>query len=333
MTEDMTTETLLEVRDLTTAIGNKRGEFIAVDRVSLTLKRGETLGLVGESGSGKSLTGLSLLRLVPKPAAKVVGGEVLLNGINLMDLSEEEMRKVRGARISMILQDPQTSLNPSFTVGSQIIEALKLHTDTPRRSLRDRAIDMLRKVRVAAPEHRVDAYPHQMSGGMRQRAVGAVAISCGPDVIIADEPTTSLDVTVQAQYIRLLQQLQEETGMGIIFITHDFGIVAKVCHRLAVMYAGQIVETGPVDRIFDKPGHPYTRALLESVPKLHGQRGRLPSISGTPPPLWDKPAGCKFSPRCPLADDHCRAQEPPVANSTDSDGRERWSRCWKPEAQ
>ncbi|WP_417208552.1 ABC transporter ATP-binding protein [Antarctobacter sp.] len=331
--KDMDTDTVLDVRDLTTTISNKRGEFVAVDRVSLHLKRGETLGLVGESGSGKSLTGLSLLRLVPKPAARVSEGEVVLDGIDLLGLSEEEMRKIRGRKISMILQDPQTSLNPSFTVGRQIIEALELHTDTPRRSLREKAIDMLRKVRVAAPEHRIDAYPHQMSGGMRQRAVGAVAISCGPDVIIADEPTTSLDVTVQAQYIRLLQQLQRETGMGIIFITHDFGIVAKVCHRLAVMYAGQIVETGPVDRIFDKPGHPYTRALLDSVPKLHGQQGRLPSISGTPPPLWDRPKGCKFSPRCAFADDRCRTQEPPVIDSTEPDGREHWARCWKPEAK
>ncbi|WP_226627887.1 ABC transporter ATP-binding protein [Alloyangia pacifica] len=330
--KDTFTETVLEVRGLTTTISGKRGEFTAVENVDLTLKRGETLGLVGESGSGKSLTGLSLLRLVPKPAARIAAGSVVLDGIDLMSLTEDQMRQVRGRKISMILQDPQTSLNPSFTVGSQIAEALALHTDTPRKSLRDKAIEMLRRVRVAAPEHRVDAYPHQMSGGMRQRAVGAVAISCAPDVIIADEPTTSLDVTVQAQYIRLLQELQRESGMGIIFITHDFGIVAKVCHRLAVMYAGQIVETGPVAQIFDQPLHPYTRALLSSVPKLHGQIGRLPSIEGTPPPLWDRPRGCKFSPRCPLADHRCRNEEPPTVDSPAPDGSEHWARCWKPEA-
>ncbi|SLN63167.1 Oligopeptide transport ATP-binding protein OppD [Aquimixticola soesokkakensis] len=330
---DPQSEVVLEVRNLTTTISIRTDEFAAVDNVSLSLKRGETLGLVGESGSGKSLTGLSLLNLVPKHAARVAGGAVMLDGVDLLQLSEREMRRVRGKKISMILQDPQTSLNPSFSVGSQIGEALSLHTDVPKKGLKAAAVEMLRRVRVAAPEHRVDAYPHQMSGGMRQRVVGAIAISCAPDVIIADEPTTSLDVTVQAQYIRLLQELQAETGMGIIFITHDFGIVAKVCHRLAVMYAGQIVETGPVERIFDAPGHPYTQALLGSVPKLHGQQGRLPSISGNPPALWNKPKGCKFAPRCPLADTRCHTEEPPVYDTPDQDGREHWARCWRLETQ
>lgn len=320
---------VLSVRDLQTKIATKRGEFNAIDGVSFDMYSGETLGLVGESGSGKSLTGLSLMRLLPKDIAQVSGGSIKLDGDELTTKSEAQMRDIRGRDIAIILQDPQTSLNPAFTIGNQITEALRLHRKPESGGYLAMAIDALRKVRVAAPEMRVNAYPHQMSGGMRQRAVGAIAISCRPKIIIADEPTTSLDVTVQAQYLRLLRELQDETGMSILFITHDFGIVARVCHRLAVMYAGQIVEYGPVRKIFKNPSHPYTQALLESVPKLHGQTGRLPSINGTPPPLWDKPKGCGFAPRCPFADARCHAEEPPNFDLGGTGREAHGAKCWR----
>ncbi|MDO9527081.1 MAG: ABC transporter ATP-binding protein, partial [Gemmobacter sp.] len=306
-----------------------RGVFSAIDGVSFDLYRGETLGLVGESGSGKSMTGLSLMRLLAKDTARITKGSIRLGGRELTGLDDAEMRKVRGREIAMILQDPQTSLNPAFRIGDQIVEALRLHRKAEPGGYLKMAVDALRKVRVAAPEMRVHAYPHQMSGGMRQRAVGAIAISCMPQVIIADEPTTSLDVTVQAQYLRLLNDLQKETGLSILFITHDFGIVARVCHRLAVMYGGQIVEYGPVRRIFDRPSHPYTRALLESVPKLHGQNGRLPVIEGTPPALWNKPKGCNFAPRCPLADARCHAEEPPTVDLGGEGSERHTASCWR----
>ena len=242
----------------------------AVDGVSFSLREGEALGIVGESGCGKTMTALSLLRLVPRPAARIVKGVIQLGGENLVDKSEREMRDIRGRRISMILQDPQTSLNPVFTIGNQLIEAIKIHHKDGHRSLVRRAIDGLKQVRVAAPERRVQDYPHQMSGGMKQRVVGAIAISCEPRVIIADEPTTSLDVTIQAQYLRLLRDIQEETNLALIFITHDFGIVAKMCDRVMVMYAGRVVESGPVRSIFNPPSHPYTQALLQ----LRAEHGR-----------------------------------------------------------
>lgn len=320
---------VLSVRDLKTIIATKRGDFNAIDGVSFDMYPGETLGLVGESGSGKSLTGLSLMRLLPKQIAQIDSGSVKLAGQEVTTLCEREMRNIRGRDIAMILQDPQTSLNPAFTIGDQIIEAMCLHRAPEKGGYLAMAIDALRKVRVAAPEMRVNAYPHQMSGGMRQRAVGAIAISCRPKVIIADEPTTSLDVTVQAQYLRLLRELQTETGMSILFITHDFGIVARVCHRLAVMYAGKIVEYGPVREIFKKPSHPYTQALLESVPKLHNQTGRLPSIEGTPPPLWDKPKGCGFAPRCPFADARCHAEDPPAVHLSGEGRESHGAKCWR----
>ena len=322
-------ETVLTVENLTTTIHSKRGDFAAVDNISFAIAAGETLGLVGESGSGKSLTGLSLLRLLPKDIASVTAGSVTLGGVALESLSESEMRGIRGKEIAMILQDPQTSLNPAFTVGNQLIEALQLHRPKEPRGWREMAIDALRKVRVAAPETRVDAFPHEMSGGMRQRVVGAIAISCLPKVIVADEPTTSLDVTVQAQYLKLLSDIQRETGMAIIFITHDFGIVAKVCHNLAVMYAGQIVETGAVRDIFNNPSHPYTEALLNSVPKLSGHHGRLPSIEGQPPALWNKPKGCRFAPRCGYAEAKCFESEPPTVEIAEASGKPHAAKCWR----
>jgi oligopeptide/dipeptide ABC transporter ATP-binding protein len=304
-------DVILEVEDLHTYCFTRWGVVKAVDGVSFSLREREALGIVGESGCGKTMTALSLLRLVPRPAARIVKGAIRLEGQNLLDKTEREMRDIRGRRISMILQDPQTSLNPVFTVGNQLIEAIKIHHRDGRRSLVQRAIDGLKQVRVAAPERRVAEYPHQMSGGMKQRVVGAIAISCEPRVLIADEPTTSLDVTIQAQYLRLLREIQEQANLALIFITHDFGIVAKMCDRVMVMYAGRVVESGPVRDVFNRPSHPYTQALLNSVPRMDEAVGRLQSISGQPPALWDLPEGCRFAARCAHADDRCRREYPP----------------------
>jgi oligopeptide/dipeptide ABC transporter ATP-binding protein len=257
------------------------------------------------------MTALSLLRLVPYPAGRIVQGEILLEGQDILRKSESEMRDLRGRGISMILQDPQTSLNPVFTIGNQLLEAVEIHHRQEKRDgLIKRAINALRQVRLAAPEQRVLDYPHQMSGGMKQRVVGAIALSCEPKIIIADEPTTSLDVTIQAQYLDLLLDLQKEVGLSILFITHDFGVIAKMCDQVLVMYAGRVVESGPIRAIFDRPSHPYTRALLDSIPKMERQVDRLYSISGQPPALWDLPPGCRFEPRCPDAKDRCRSEYP-----------------------
>jgi len=319
-------DVILEVEDLHTHIFSRFGTVKAVDGVSFSLRQGEVLGIVGESGSGKTITALSLLRLVPRPAARIVKGSIRLEGEDLLTKSEQEMRQIRGRRISMILQDPQTSLNPVFTVGNQLIEAIEnQHADDDRPSLVRRAVDGLKQVRVAAPERRVTDYPHQISGGMKQRVVGAIAISCEPKIIIADEPTTSLDVTIQAQYLRLLREIQEATNLALIFITHDFGIVAKMCDRVMVMYAGRAVESGPVRDIFNHPAHPYTQALLRSVPSMDEDVKRLYSIDGQPPALWDLPEGCRFAPRCPHADDRCQREYP--RESTVSKGHT--VSCWK----
>ncbi len=304
-------ETILEVKDLYTYIFTRNATVKAVDGVSFTLHKGETLGIVGESGCGKTMTALSLLRLVPRPAGKIVGGEVILNGEDVLLKSEDEMRDVRGRQISMILQDPQTSLNPVFTIGNQLREALGIAHKENKRSMLGRAVGALRSVNVAAPERRLDDYPHQMSGGMKQRVVGAIAMSCEPGVIIADEPTTALDVTIQLQYLRLLKDIQAETGLAIIFITHDFGVVARMCDRVAVMYAGRIIEQGNVRDIFNAPSHPYTQALINSVPKLEERVDRLYSIDGQPPLLSNLPEGCRFAPRCVYAADQCYEAYPP----------------------
>ena len=255
------------------------------------------------------MTSLSLLRLIPKPAARIVSGEIVLDGENLVDKTESEMRDIRGRKISMILQDPQTSLNPVFTIGNQILEALGIHQQGGRKDLLRKAVDALRSVRVAAPERRMDDFPHQMSGGMKQRVIGAIAISCAPKVIIADEPTTALDVTIQLQYLRLLKDIQAETGLAIIFITHDFGIVARMCDRVAVMYAGRIVEDASVRDLFNRPQHPYTQALMASVPQME-RTDRLFAIDGQPPALYDLPEGCRFADRCQHAQDVCRQEYP-----------------------
>ena len=315
---------VLEVRNLHTHFFLRRGVVKAVDGVTFSLKRGEVLGLVGESGCGKSLTALSILRLLPQEAARTVEGQVLLDGEDLLAKSAGEMREVRGQRIAMILQDPQTSLNPVFSIGNQLHEALARRPDERGRSLRERAVDVLRQVRLAAPEQRIGQYPHELSGGMKQRVVGAIAISCAPEVMIADEPTTALDVTIQLQYLNLLKELQTSLGMGILFITHDFGVVARMCDRVAVMYAGRIVETGPVREIFDNPVHPYTQALIASVPKLRDRAERLRAIDGQPPTLSDLPVGCRFADRCPHAEPRCLEKYPEAV----SVGENHTASCW-----
>ena len=304
-------DTVLEVNDLHTYFFNRRGITKAVDGVSFSLKEGETLGIVGESGCGKTMTALSLLGLVPKPAARIVSGEIILDGEDLVKKTTKEMRDIRGKKISMILQDPQTSLNPVFSIGNQVMEALGVSNKLLRKEMVGRAVDALRNVRVAAPERRMSDYPHQMSGGMKQRVIGAIAISSTPKVIIADEPTTALDVTIQLQYLQLLREIQEETGLAIIFITHDFGIVARMCDRVAVMYAGRIIESGDVRTLFNSPTHPYTQALMASVPQMD-RTERLFAIDGQPPALFALPEGCRFAARCSHVKDHCTQEYPPT---------------------
>ncbi len=321
----MTDRPLLEVRNLTTEYRSARGTRVvrAVDGISFSLHAGETLGIVGESGSGKSTLALSILRILP-PAAVIAGGEVRFEGEDLLVKPARDMRRIRGKRIAMILQDPMASLNPLFTVGDQVAEPLRVHEGASRTSAWTRARDLLRSVRIAAPEQRVGEYPHQLSGGMRQRIVGAIAISCEPRLLIADEPTTSLDVTIQAQYLQLLRDLQRAHGLALIFITHNLGIIAKMCDRVAVMYAGRLVESGPVREIFTAAAHPYTRALLASIPRMADRRERLQAVDGQTPDLAALPAGCAFHPRCPQAIDRCRVEVPPdVAVAP-----RHTSRCW-----
>src|SRR5499433_4094764 len=303
---------VLEVKQLQTYFFSAQGTRVvkAVDGVSFTLNEGETLGVVGESGSGKTVTSMSLLRLLP-PAARIVGGEVWFQGENLLTKSEREMRELRGSQITMILQDPLMSLNPLFTIGEQIAEPLRIHLGMRRQSLSERIKELLRGVRIPSPDVRMREYPHQMSGGMRQRIVGAIGISCEPRLLIADEPTTSLDVTIQAQYLNLLRELQRAHGLALIFITHNLGIVAKMCDQLAVMYAGRVVESGPVKEVFRAPVHPYTRALLSSIPRMTDRCQRLAAIDGQPPALAELPPGCAFAPRCVKAFDRCRQETPP----------------------
>jgi oligopeptide/dipeptide ABC transporter ATP-binding protein len=294
----------------------------AVDGVDFTLREGETLGLVGESGSGKTTTCLSIVGLLPR-AARIVGGTVLFEGEDLTRKSQRELRRIRGRRIAVILQDPMASLNPLFTIFRQVAEPAFFHQHLRGRSLRERVQGLLRAVRIPSPEWRMREYPHQMSGGMRQRIVGAIALAGGPRLVIADEPTTNLDVTIQAQYLDLLQDIQRETGVALIFVTHNLGIVAKMCDRVAVMYAGKIVEQAPVRELFDAPKHPYTRALIGSMPKL-GSKEPLYSIRGQPPNLARLPAGCAFHPRCPEVMPRCMTEEP--RDFRPGDGSV--ARCW-----
>ena len=307
----MSSENVLEVKDLKTYFFTSRGVVKAVDGVSFKLKAGETLGLVGESGCGKSITCLSILKLVPQPAGRIVGGEIIFEGENLLPKSEGEMRRIRGRKMSMILQDPMVSLNPLYTTGEQVAEPVKIHQKLPPKLVWEKVKEMLGLVRIPSPEVRMREYPHQMSGGMRQRIVGAMVLSCQPRLLIADEPTTSLDVTIQAQFLKLLKEIQQEKKLSLIIVTHDLGIVAKVCDRVAVMYAGKIVETGDVREIFYNPGHPYTKALLGSLPKMEVKEERLYTIEGQPPELHDLPPGCSFSPRCPDVKEICKQEYPP----------------------
>ncbi len=305
---------LLEIDNLQTQFFTDAGTVRAVDGVSLKVHKGETLGVVGESGCGKSVTALSVLRLIPDPPGKIVGGAIRLDGRNLLKLPENEMRKVRGGSISMIFQEPMTSLNPVFTTGDQIAEGVRLHQKLSRRESWNKAIEMLRLVRMPDPERRVKEYPHQMSGGMRQRVMIAMALSCNPHLLIADEPTTALDVTIQAQILELLNQLKGELGMAVMLITHDLGVVADTAARVAVMYAGRVVEEAPVMELFANPLHPYTQGLLNSIPRIEKseRRPRLQAIPGMVPDLLELPRGCKFQERCAKIFEPCRGEEPPL---------------------
>ncbi|WP_416897490.1 MAG: ABC transporter ATP-binding protein [Minwuia sp.] len=304
---------VLKVEDLKTHIFLKRGTVQAVDGVSFHVNAGETLGLVGESGSGKSMTSLSILRLIPKPGARTVSGRIEIEGVNVLDLDEETMvREIRGKKVSMISQDPMTSLNPVFSIGEQVGAAFRYHDLVRGRSaIREAVVNVLRRVRIPSPERRLDDFPHQYSGGMRQRVVAAMAIACSPRLMIADEPTSNLDVTIQVQIIRLLREIQKETGVGLIFITHDMGVAANICDRVAVMYAGRIVEIGDVGTIFANPSHPYTQGLLDSIPHLGRRRERLYSIPGNPPDMQNPPQGCRFAARCPHVMERCKQEYPP----------------------
>ena len=326
----MADETILQIEDLQTHFFTAVGTIRAVDGVSYSLKAGETLGVVGESGCGKSVTALSVLRLVANPPGRIVGGAIRFQGRNLLEVSDAEMERIRGNEISMIFQEPMTSLNPLYTVGKQIAEAVALHQGLNRRDAWDRAVDMLKRVYIPEPDRRAHAYPHQLSGGMRQRVMIAMALSCNPKVLIADEPTTALDVTIQAQILELMRELQETFGTAIVLITHDMGVVAENADRVVVMYAGRKVEEADAARLFDHPGHPYTRGLLGSIPHLDtaarsgARRPRLNEIKGMVPSLFRLPQGCTFAPRCGLASDQCRQVVPPLEEQRPG----HWIACW-----
>ena len=325
---------VLEVEGLRTYLFTRSGIVKGVDDVSLSVCRGETLAIVGESGCGKSMTALSIMRLVPDPPGRIVDGRILLEGKDLVHLDEREMRDIRGNRISMIFQEPMTSLNPVLTIGSQIAEALRLHQNLSRKDAAEKAIEMLRLVKIPEPAQRVREYPHQLSGGMRQRAMIAMAVACNPRVLIADEPTTALDVTIQAQILDLILELQSEFGTAVILITHNLGVVAETAQRVIVMYAGRKVEEADVEALFEEPAHPYTHGLLASIPRLAVISGRpansgerLKEIPGMVPALSNLPAGCTFAPRCAFADQRCRSQFPPYEQVKPA----HWVACWHSE--
>jgi len=317
--------TLLSVRNLHTHFRTDDGVVKAVDGVSFEIAKGETLGIVGESGSGKSVTCLSSLGLVPKPPAFHPHGEVLFQGSDLLKCNDAELERVRGNEIAMIFQDPMTSLNPYLTVERQLTEVLELHRGMSRSAARIECVAMLGRVGIPSPGKRIDQYPHQYSGGMRQRVMIAMALLCKPQLLIADEPTTALDVTIQAQIMELIDELKTELNMGVILITHDLGVVAGTTDRVAVMYAGRIVEQGTTDEVFEDPKHPYTRGLLQSVPRLDQEQAELTAIPGLPPNLAALPSGCPFHPRCGVASDKCTSQYPDVVEF----GAGRWSACWE----
>src|SRR5215467_3873239 len=316
---------LLEIDDLKVTFHGDAGRTTrAVDGVSLALQRGRTLGVVGESGCGKSVTFLAVMGLLPARSAQVTG-RIRFDGLDLLTLPDPQLRDLRGDRLAMIFQEPMTSLNPSYTIGEQIMEVFIRHRGLTRREARRQALDMLRRVRIPAPEERIDDFPHQLSGGMRQRAMIAIALACEPALIIADEPTTALDVTIQAQILALMRDLKAATDAAIVLITHDLGVVAEVCDDVAVMYAGEVVEQAPVEALFSAPEHPYTVGLMGSLPRLDQQADRLAVIDGVVPDMSAPPAGCRFAPRCPFADDICRTTPPPIVRLAET----RWSRCHK----
>jgi len=318
-------ENIIEVNNLKTYYATESGTARAVDGVSFSIRRNMTLGVVGESGCGKSVTALSIMRLVPHPPGYFAGGEITWKGRDLLKLSENEMRRVRGNEISMIFQEPMTSLNPVFTCGDQITEQLMLHTGGDRKIARDKAAELLHMVGIPSPRERLDAYPHELSGGMRQRVMIAMALSCGPELLIADEPTTALDVTVQAQILELIGSLQASKGMAVMLITHDFGVVAELCDEVVVMYASKVVEKAGVNAIFATPLHPYTQGLLRSIPRIGETRERLHAIEGNVPTAVSMPRGCRFSNRCPLADKRCLEEEPPLLEHAPA----HFAACWK----
>jgi peptide/nickel transport system ATP-binding protein len=329
MSERPADANVLEVKGLQTVFFTNSGLFRAVDDVSFHVRRGETLAIVGESGCGKSVSALSIMRLVPDPPGRIAGGAILLEGTDLLALDEAEMRKIRGNRMSMIFQEPMTSLNPVIRIGGQISEAVRLHRPVSAREAWDKSVEMLRLVRIPEPARRAQEYPHQLSGGMRQRAMIAMALACRPALLIADEPTTALDVTIQAQILALILDLQKELGMGLILITHDLGVVAQTAQRVIVMYAGKKVEEADVDTLFANPRHPYTRGLMASIPAVstRGDKAgaRLTEIPGMVPALTKLPAGCAFAPRCALAIDRCREEYPPL----DDFGGNHRAACWR----
>jgi oligopeptide/dipeptide ABC transporter ATP-binding protein len=306
---DQNSERILEVKNLQVSFFTDSGEVKAVDDISFDVFKGKTLGIVGESGCGKSVSSLAIMRLIPSPPGKIIGGSILYQGHDLAKVDISHMRKIRGNEISMIFQEPMTSLNPVFTIGNQIIEAIELHQDLPKSEVRNKAIEMLKLVGIPSPEKRVDDYPHQLSGGMRQRVMIAMALSCNPSILIADEPTTALDVTIQAQILDLLRDLQQKVGMGLILITHDLGVVAEMADEVIVMYAGKVVERADVNEIFKNPKMPYTRGLLDSIPTL-GAKSRLKAIPGIVPNMLNLPQGCRFQDRCTFVIDACKQQLP-----------------------
>jgi peptide/nickel transport system ATP-binding protein len=318
------TENLIEVSGLRASFASEQGEVRAVDGVDFSLARGRTLGIVGESGCGKSVTALSIMRLVPQPPGRIDGGEVLFEGVDLLGLPESRMRSLRGDQLSMIFQEPMTSLNPAFPVGEQIAETLLRHRNVSRSEAKHQAIEMLRRVRMPSPESRADDYPHQLSGGMRQRVMIAMALACNPKLLIADEPTTALDVTIQAQILELMRALRAELGTAIILITHDLGVIAELADDVIVMYAGQVIERSSVERLFAEPQHPYTIGLLGSRPRLHLEQERLAAIQGLVPNAAALPPGCRFHPRCPFAVAKCRHEVPPLMEITP----QHQAACW-----
>lgn len=308
---------LLEVKNLVTSFTIGGRTFNAVDNCSFAVRRGKTLGIVGESGCGKSVTSLSVMRLIPTPPGSIRSGEILFDGKDLLKISEDEMRSIRGNKISMIFQEPMTSLNPVFTIGDQISEVFRIHRGKTKKEARELSIEMLKKVRIPSPEQRIDEYPHQLSGGMRQRVMIAIALACEPKLLIADEPTTALDVTIQAQILALMSDLQKERDMSTILITHDLGVVAETCDDVVVMYGGQIVERATAEQLFSRPKHPYTLGLLDSIPRLGERKSRLKTIPGIVPSLGNFPTGCRFQDRCPSVTAKCRENSPTLTRFND----------------